>query len=218
MGKIKDLIGMKFGKLTVVKFAGLKNNRTATWECLCECGNSSIVIGGNLTVGTTKSCGCIQLRNSHKHGETKNGGTTEYRSWTKMKARCLNPNVRDYHHYGGRGITICDRWLNSYEAFLEDMGRAPSPQHSIDRKNVNGNYEKDNCRWATDEEQANNTTRNIYITYLGKTQSISLWAKELNIDANMIYKRIDRYGWDPISAITLPKHSKMPIFKNKLTN
>lgn len=148
----------KYGKLTVLKeIEPLHNKKVRRFICLCECGNEKIVMLTNLNNGSTTSCGCNRKGVNKKHGDT---GSPEHRTWKNMKRRCDNPKGNRWMQYGGRGIKVCERWLNSYENFLEDMGRKPSPIHSIDRINVNGNYEPSNCRWATPKEQSNNTTRN----------------------------------------------------------
>lgn len=144
-----NLVGQIFGRLTVEKFAGITKFGNTTWLCSCTCGKSSIVISGDLRNGHTKSCGC--LRKTHD-----DSSSTEYRSWHSMKHRCYDINNDNYSYYGGRGITVCDRWLNSYENFLADMGRKPSPKHSIDRIDNDGNYTPENCKWSTKSEQRNN--------------------------------------------------------------
>lgn len=154
----KDLTGLRFGRLVVVERAPNKGPRTS-WLCLCDCGKRAIVIGGSLKQGLTKTCGC-GLRN----GATIDGEITpEYRTWRSMKDRCTNPRTKCYDNYGGRGISICPEWLNDFRQFLRDMGPKPSIKHSLDRIDVNGNYEPSNCRWATPKEQARNR-RSRYIS------------------------------------------------------
>jgi hypothetical protein len=160
-----ELTGRRFGRLTVVKFAGRHSHRDLLWCCNCNCGKKAIIVAStSLRSGNTKSCGCLLIdcgfllgKSNITHGDWQYGTPTkEYNSWGCMKARCYNTKHKFYKHYGGRGIRVCRRWLHSYENFLADMGRRPSAKHSIDRINPNGNYEKSNCRWATAKEQANN--------------------------------------------------------------
>jgi len=160
MRKIIDLTGNVYGRLTVISYNGKTRDNKSLWRCLCECGTIKITRSEFLRSGTTSSCGCLRLANTIKlnasHGDTKNNKLTqEYRSWLSMRRRCNDHKHPYYHNYGGRGITVCDRW-ERYSNFLKDMGRAPSPKHTLDRKENHLGYSKDNCRWATKKEQANN--------------------------------------------------------------
>lgn len=165
----KDITNRTFGKLTAVWPSELRKGNGVTWFCVCECGGMSHVSNTNLVTGNTTSCGCFRRelmrlnldRRSHGH-RPRGNRTPTYSSWTGMRSRCLNPNATGYANYGGRGITVCERWL-TFENFLADMGeRPPTPPGthgrywSIDRLNVNGNYEPANCRWATRKEQGTN--------------------------------------------------------------
>jgi hypothetical protein len=142
-----------------------------------------------------------------KHFETLYGATKEYRAWRAIKSRCSNPKTPLYKYYGAIGIRVCLRWTKSYDSFLNDMGRAPSPKHSIDRRNNKGNYTPKNCRWATDIEQQNNRNCTIKIKHLGKTKSLSEWCRELKkVSYQAAYMRIKYAGLDPVTAITKPSN------------
>ena len=175
--KLLDLTGKQFGRLKVLKRMSAIGIPHPLWLCRCNCGEERLVRGYDLRCGKSQSCGCLrqELHSNTppglKHGEAKwiDGKqlmTKEYRTWHGMKSRCRYSATKDYHHYGGKGIRVCKRWLgkHGYENFLKDMGRAPSPMHSIDRKNSNENYTPSNCRWATSKEQrANQRKRKGYL-------------------------------------------------------
>ncbi|MGH9238774.1 MAG: hypothetical protein ACRD3G_12115 [Vicinamibacterales bacterium] len=138
---------------------------------------------------------------SHGHAARINGRETpEYRSWRAMRDRCGNPKVANYDVYGGRGIRVCERWQNSFEAFLEDMGPKPSAAHTIDRKDRNGHYEPDNCVWATRREQSQHLTSTRLLTFRGRTQSLSAWGRELGLGGSAISRRLKR-GWSIEEAL-----------------
>lgn len=160
-----NLVGKRIGRLVVLrrdgsKYAGTRYAQSA-WLCACDCGKTTRTTGPALKVKATQSCGCLLLERSREahttHGHARHSGrkSSEYAIWSGMKARCLNAKTKAYPNYGGRGIGVCDRWRDSFEAFLSDMGPRP-PGLSLERKNNNGNYEPGNCKWATMKEQANN--------------------------------------------------------------
>ncbi len=163
---LKDLTNNIFGELTVIKFSHkvFRNKRHGYynyWLCKCSCGNESIVLHENLKTGNTKSCGCKSSRNTLSERVTTHGksNTKTYNSWRAMKDRCYCKSHSEYERYGALGIVVCDKWKDSYENFLEDMGERPE-NHSLDRINPFGNYDPENCRWATYKEQANNKKHN----------------------------------------------------------
>ncbi len=208
---MNDLIGQKFGRLIVIKKAGSSRDKHILWLCRCDCGKDKIIQGNHLKSGATKSCGCLNREKTSiantKHGHTKNGKQSKtHIVWQHIIQRCTNPRDKGYSNYGGRGITVCKRW-RKFENFLEDMGEVPEG-YQIDRINNDGNYCKSNCRWATRKEQNRNTRRNHYITHDGKTQCLSAWAEEFNINYNTLYSRIFRSGWSIEKALTTPIQNK----------
>jgi hypothetical protein len=188
---ILDISGLKFGKLIVINLEK-KQGKLFYWNCICECGAKRIVSSNNLRNKTAFSCGkCIKKNKKHGH-KTRLGASLEYSSWVSMKNRCYNKNTNNYSLYGGRGIAVCDRWLNSFENFLEDMGNRPSKKHSLDRINVNGNYEPSNCRWATKYEQLRNQRTNVHLCVDGVVKIVADWAKVSGTSFSTIHSRIKR--------------------------
>jgi len=187
-----DFKGRRFGKMTVIR-----KSSTEYWMCVCDCGKTRHVRERNLE--TTPSCGC-----SHKHVREAHGSykTTEYRAYIRMIERCRNPDSQSYEHYGARGISVCDRWLFSFQNFIDDMGRKPSPSHEIDRVDNDGDYEPSNCRWATRKQQTNNTRRNVNITARGETHTIAEWSEITGLDASTIRSRLLRYGWTQEQSVS----------------
>lgn len=153
------MLNHKFGRLTVRCFAGRDKASHKLWNCICECGQRRIVQQSHLKSGDTLSCGCLGRERSAKrlktHGESGRKASTEYRTWYAMCHRCENPNAANFRHYGGRGIKV-SKELRRFKDFLTVVGRKPSSDHSLDRIQVNGNYEPGNVRWATGSEQARN--------------------------------------------------------------
>lgn len=202
-----DLTGKKFGRYSVL-YRDITSKNTK-FICKCDCGTIRSVSTQALLKGRTKSCGCFSaelasIRNS-THGASKYGKiSSEYHSWAGIKRRCYDKNNPAYKNYGGRGIKVCHRWLESFENFFDDMGKKPTPNHSLDRfPDKNGNYEKSNCRWATDKEQANNTRKNIWFEYNGERNTMSGWSEKLNISQDILWAR-KKSGWDVKDILTKP--------------
>lgn len=206
--KIKDLTGEKFGRLTVLyrtKDHYYPNGRhDVQYLCKCDCGNEVVVLGIHLRSGHTLSCGCLRsdkTRNKMtKHGKTD---TRIHCIWKNMKARCLNQNRKDYKLYGGRGITICDSW-NSFENFYNwAISNGYKENLTLDRIDVNKGYSPDNCRWATQKEQCNNTRKNINVFMDGEQHTLKEWAEIKGLKYGSVSSRVNR-GWDPVKALKTP--------------
>jgi len=193
---LSDLTGFQFGSLTILKLGRLKGNG-AWWICQCKCGKQKEIRSSSLIQGKTNSCGCEQ-KNRIAKAVTTHGMryTKTYSMWGAMRSRCNRLN----QDYSARGITYDKRW-NSFENFLSDMGEALEGM-SLDRIDVNGNYEKSNCRWATREQQANNTRANVFVEWQGKKQTIAQWSKELNMNYDKLRSRIVKYHWSLDRAFT----------------
>lgn len=207
MSNYIDLSGQKFGRLTVIERLFERRNhdyRSALWLCRCDCGNEVRTYAGYLKSGNTKSCGCL-----HKEAVTKHGfrHLPEYNIWRGMLDRCYNKETAAYPRYGGRGITVSDEWKESFEAFYRDMGTRPSEDYSIDRKDNDIGYSKDNCRWATSVEQMRNRSNNVYYEKDGEKKLLKQWCNELGLNISTVYDRIRR-GWTFEEAI-VPKIKKI---------
>jgi len=189
MPNILDVVGKRFGRLVVLQRASAIGSKNVMWLCQCDCGETTTGAAANL--GKTKfSCGCLQKEVARKsmsgnrlartglHGKSH---YPEWGVWSRMKDRCYNTNNEKYHRYGGRGITVCDRWLNSFEDFLDDMGRRPSKRYSIDRIDNDGNYEKSNCRWTTMAIQRRNNSTIHWVTINGTKLCLKDWCKFLKV-------------------------------------
>lgn len=202
MPKPLDLSGKIFGRLIVLERTKVAGANNAMWLCRCDCGNETVAAAANL--GRTKfSCGCFKsesaraslrvnrLARDDLHGLSH---TDEWKTWSKIRSGCYNPNIERYPYYGGKGIRVCDRWLNSFENFYSDMGRRPSKRHSIDRIDVDKDYEPSNCRWATPKEQARNTTRNAYVEIDGRNLCVQEWCEVLQVPKWKAYEMIRNRG------------------------
>lgn len=207
MKKIKDedMIGKRFGRLTVIKrgeeYYTKCGKHYDTWICECDCKSIKTIAGRHLRAGRTKSCGCILKEGTRKtHGMAH---TKLHNTWCNMKSRCNNKNNNDYTNYGERGIKVCEEWDKSFEAFYNwAMENGYSENLTIDRIDVNGNYCPENCRWVTWNEQARNKRVNHFITYNGKTMCVKDWETETGINSKTIARRIDNYGWSIERALT----------------
>jgi hypothetical protein len=207
-GTDTDFTGRIFGRLTVLAFGGRTNSRKF-WLCRCSCGAEKRMREDGLIAGA-QSCGCLTREISSvtnrariQHGHSRRGKHSPvYVSWAKMRRRCLVPEDQHYPLYGGRGITICERWL-TFESFLADMG--PRPQGAtLDRyPDNNGNYEPRNCRWATQKQQSNNTRVNVLVEYQGVTKTATEWAEYMNWPKRIVYMRL-RAGWSVERALSTP--------------
>ena len=191
-----DLVGQKFGRLTVIKSIGSKNQQHI-WLCKCECGKETISNTNRLKSGWKRSCGCIQKEQLAKRNKenAKHGLNNHplHGVWHNMKDRCYRELCSEYQRYGGRGITVCDEWLHDFQSFYDwAITHGYTKGLTIDRIDNDGNYEPNNCRWATQKEQQNNRSTNHHLTYNGKTMTISEWADELSVPAYMIRNRVKK--------------------------
>lgn len=202
--KDHNIAGQRFGKLV----AGKSERRKSRWyvAVTCDCGTSKHVLYQHLIGGQTKSCGCLigeanSLR-SRTHGESRL--TPEHALWVRINQRCGNPNHSHYAYYGGRAITVCKEWQDSYESFLAYVGRRPSPKHELDRyPNNDGNYEPGNVRWATKTEQMNNRRTNHFIEWNGERRTIAEWSRTVGVPFARISTRLKR-GWSVERTLTTP--------------
>ena len=214
MASIKfSLVGKRFERLIVVSLASpvyrINGKTRRRWICRCDCGNETIVAASDLTSGNTRSCGCLHKEMLHMrfltHGESK---TSTYFTWCLMKERCLNPNNKKYKDYGARGIMVCAEWRESYENFVRDMGHRPVGC-SIERIDNNGNYEPDNCRWATPTEQSSNRRSNIWIEWNGEKMILGKAIKLSGLPRKAVEHRLRR-GWGLERALKTPLRTRRP--------
>jgi hypothetical protein len=208
----KNLAGKRFGRLTAIgatrRERDISGRSLLVWECRCDCGQTTETRSCNLLSGDTESCGCLErdtlIKRNKTHGQSK---TLTYRKWGAMIQRCYQPTASSYVYYGGRGIQVCDRWRNSFEAFLEDMGECPSSKHSPDRIETNGHYEPGNVRWATQREQMANMRRNRRLTAFGETLCMNEWCRRFGLKQGTLWDRLDR-GWPLERALSEPLHKR----------
>lgn len=198
----KNISGNRYDSLVVLNLDHrdkIKKGYNYYYRCKCDCGNECVKSLNYLTRNDTKhkccdKCGEVyRAEASYIHGGHKNA-MKEYSAWQHMKARCLNPNNHNYHHYGGRGIKVCERWINSFENFINDMGEMPQPKnkYSLDRIDHDGDYTPENCKWSTQKDQLNNQRRTKIYSYKGISKPFSYWCEELGLNKNMIRSYIRR--------------------------
>ena len=204
---VKDISGMSFGKLSVESFAYSMNSRSY-WNCTCKCGNKYVGQGKSIISGLTRSCGCLSAEVTSKRSRTHGGSQTpEYAIWAGMISRCENPNNSAYKHYGAIGIKVCRRWRNSFDNFINDMGKRPvsnrKREYSIERINRKKGYYPSNCKWATYSEQQNNKSNNTLLKFNGVTQTIAQWSSKNRIPYGTLLRRI-KAGWQIERILTKP--------------
>lgn len=204
-----NLEGRTFGRWTVLEFSH-RNGVLMLWKCRCECGTERPVTAGSLTNGSSSSCGCFQREDlsarATSHGHSR---TPIYSAWRSMVKRCHDPRSGEYPRYGARGISVCEPWRESFEAFLNDMGERPFDGASIDRIDNDGNYEPGNCRWATMMEQGQNRRNSQLVTLDGVTRTISEWTRIQGIPDSTLRYRVRR-GWPIEQALTTPPDKRKP--------
>lgn len=196
-----DLIGKKFGKLTVIKLIRKpRYSGGGTWECLCECGKSKVYYASQLLGNDYKSCGCSQFKGYPAHGKN---GIPEHKVWQSMVGRCESPSNPNKHRYAERGITVCERWRNSFNSFYEDMGPRPTSKHTLERIDNDKGYEPGNCKWATRKEQGRNRSTCHYLEFQGEKLSVVEWAERIGVKPETLHGRL-RNGWSVEKALTTP--------------
>lgn len=213
MGTLIDLIGHKFGLLTVIRRSHNTYDNKPSWLCKCACGNEHAVRSSSLRNGDCKSCGCLGKQNQRrfklKRTTTHDCSKTKiYSIWRNMRQRCFNPKCTSYKYYGAKGINICPRWMK-FENFLADMGHPPSKHHSIERINSSGNYEPTNCKWILLSKQGLNTRQNRRITFNGETRILIEWSFITGLHRRTISSRIDKMGWSVERALTERPYKKL---------
>lgn len=181
MSLTKVIIGVKYNHLTPIEVVGRDKFKLLMYKCKCDCGNTTIVRSRSLTTGKTTSCGCARRKSNGMHS------SITYRSWISAKQRCENPHNHNYKNYGARGIRMCKDWSESFLRFFNDMGERPSKEFTLDRIDVNGNYEPSNCKWATHKEQSNNRRDNHFITYNGNKYTATQFAEQFGVGLNYLF-------------------------------
>jgi len=202
----EDLRGLRFGRLVILDNVNYGTSRHAKLKCACDCGIIKLVNKSSLLAHDSESCGCLQRQllsiKTTTHGKYH---SLEYKAWAYMRTRATNPNHKHWGRYGGRGITVCERW-KTFENFFEDMGEKPFPKAQLDRIDNDGNYELENCRWATPQENASNKSNTIWITLNGETKTLAEWSEITGMKKDTIKARINTYGWSADKALNTPLH------------
>lgn len=220
MGAFKDLTGLRVERLLVLGMHPRKKGENIKWLCVCDCGVEKLIDSGSLKSGRVKSCGCLSRENTISrnttHGQAGKVVAPSYNSWAGMIDRCRNPNNKKYKDYGGRGIKVSDEWMD-YVVFLQDMGPSPGVGYSIDRIDVNGDYKKSNCRWATPLEQAANRRNNVLVNTPDGVMCVSAAARFYGIRDGVLRKRIHE-GWDHLEAILTPVGKRGAHVKERVGN
>lgn len=201
--KPRNHAGRRFGRLVAVEMAGRTPQRSVLWACTCDCGNHCAVSADNLLTGNTRSCGCLADERRARFQPTHGQSSTRLHSlWCKVMERCYSASCRAFADYGGRGIVVAPEW-HSFENFAADVGSRPLGT-SLDRRDNDGPYSKENCRWATPTEQGRNKRTNRLLTLHGKTQCMSAWCEEFGLKAPTVSYRLNVYGWSVERALTTP--------------
>lgn len=208
-----DISGLRFDRLVAVKSTDVRVAKKVMWECICDCGNTTLANVCQLQQGLRTSCGCAKKAGNQIYKKPSQHGhfvgdkpTATYRIWTGMRTRCNNPRMPSWPHYGGRGIKVCERW-KKFENFLADMGEKPDGK-SLDRINNDGDYCPENCRWATDIEQHRNRSDNVFWTHNGATRTISEWAEVVGLNRHTLADRVRKSGWSIEQALTTPVQTR----------
>lgn len=210
MSPAPNIEGQRFGRLVAVRPSGKTKHRLSIWECICDCGGTARSTIGNLRGGQSRSCGCWRseaVKAPRSHGDARRGGTKEYIAYRNMIARCGNPLNASYPNYGGRGVSVCERWLSGYSEFLSDVGRAPSSEHSIDRINPHGDYRPDNVRWVTMIDQQRNRRHHVRVTWEGRDRILGELCSEHGLHRHTVMDRLHR-GWTLERALSTPADTR----------
>lgn len=207
-----DHVNQRFGRLIVLHADSdlllPSGQRCKRWFAACDCGNTAVVHGSHLRSGATRSCGCLEQESRDalriKHGHAFSGAwSPEYKAWRAMLQRCYQKSSPRYARYGGRGITVCDRWRRDFSQFFRDMGPKPNPQYQIDRIDNDADYSPENCRWVSPAEQAKNRSNSLRLTLHGVTMRLTEWADQMGVPSSALRSRVSK-GWTDERVLTQP--------------